>query len=342
MKRPFILGLSAIVACVTLSQFNDARAIIPEVVDANFQRTADSRLANQATSAETLEQILSRRDAVKILTETASNGEADPAARGWAILGLSQVRADTRITLDQIRDDGSNSMLVRTWAASARLQRASTMRELVEQSVFVNQYPGLDRPFKQKVSGLLDGSESLEELMQLSANFPQLSAQIGQSILAADTSELVELIYHGKDNNIRRQAASYAAAQAQGDPEVVGAAIIGALTYRGGTPPWAGNALFIPNVGWTAPQGQELVGELIRWSVYCSEDKELTAERQQIWNNLMSVGLLYTAGYNGSIPSDPIGMVKRYGEVMGKSAMRDMIRDLGLSEDPRYAKLIKR
>jgi len=343
MKRPIILGLSAIVACVGLSQINSASAIIPEVVGATFQRTPSQTFENDGSPSDTLDRILSRGDAEKVLTRIATDGNADPAARGWAILGLTRVSADTTLTLEQLRDDGANSMLVRTWAASARVKRSKDLPDLVTQAPLVGQYPGLDRPFKQAVMRHLEGTHDLEDLIQVAASFPQLSVEISQSIVAAETRDLVALIYRGKDNNIRRQAAAYAAAKAQqGDAEEVGAALIGALTFRGGTPPWAGNALFIPNIGWTGPQGQALIGELIRWSVHCADNPELVGERQQIWNNLTSVGLLHTAGYNGSLPSDPVGMVQRYGQVMGKSAMRDLLRDLDLSEDARFAKLSSR
>ncbi|NCG19024.1 MAG: hypothetical protein GWP91_08435 [Rhodobacterales bacterium] len=336
MQPKMVLGLA-----LTLGVAFTASAWIPEV-EAPKSRPAveDLGLANVDTSAEALDAVLARRDARVVLTQLASNPDADLAARGWAIVGLTRLPAgaNTDAALDELRDGTKNPLLVRTWAAAARLDRIEDFDELVSQGRFVQMYPSLARPYKMAIEGAIGTVDSPHVLIRLAATQPQLNNLIGPRILAMSVEELAGAIYARTDDQTRRTAAAYAATKAnQGDRNAMAQATIDALTFDGGQPPWSGGALYVPSLGWTGPQAKALVSELVRWSLYCADRPELRGERQQIGNNLASVGLLRQAGFRSGLPQDPAQMVQTYAQVMGHGAAQALLQDLRLTDDSRFA-----
>ncbi len=336
MHRKLVFGLA-----LTLGFAFTASAWIPEAEAPQPRPPAeDLGLAEVDTSAEALEAILSRRDARMVLSKMAADDDADLAARGWAIVGLTRLPpgADTDATLDQIRDNGAHPMLVRNWAAAARLQRAEDFDEVLAQSRYLGAYPSLSRPYNLAIEARIAGVDSPVALIRLAATQPQLSGMIQPRILALSERDLADAIYARTDDQTRRTAAAYAATKAnQGDRKAMAQATIRALRYDGGNPPWQGGALYVPSLGWTGPQAKQLVAELVRWSLHCADRPELRSERQQIANNLASVGLLRQAGFKNGLSSDPAQMVQTYSDVMGRPAMRAMLEELDLVGDTRFA-----
>ena len=336
MQRKLVLGLA-----LTLGFAYTASAWIPEA-EAPKPRppVEDLGLANVDTSAEALDALLARRDARAVLTQLAGNPDADLAARGWAIVGLTRLPAGANVdaALDELRDSGANPMLVRTWAAAARLDRIEDFDELVSHGRFVQMYPSLDRPYKMAIEGAIADVNSPLALIRLAATQPQLNSLLGPRILAMSERDLASAMYARTGDQTRRTAAAYAATKAnQGDRKAMAEATIEALNFDGGQPPWIGGALYVPSLGWTGPQAKALVSELVRWSLYCADRSELQGERQQIANNLASVGLLRQAGFRNGLPQDPAQMVQTYAQVMGHGAARAMLQDLRLTDDSRFA-----
>ena len=100
----------------------------------------------------------------------------------------------------------------------------------------------------------------------------------------------------GKDNNIRRTAAGFVGGLAQGGGEkAVADAVIAKINRPGHQVPWKGGALFIPGIKWQGARGKTLITALTGWMLFC-EKHNMTAEKQQIFNNLRSVGLSRSNG----------------------------------------------
>lgn len=335
--RPLIIRLASVVAVpalvgLALLAVPDADAVIPEVASATATPPLAQRLADPDLAARALEDALGRSDGTAALTAVARSPEADLTARGWAIVGLTRASGgDLDGVLRQLHEDGSHPGLVRTWAAAARIQRAPDLGALTELAPLMHSFGGLDRPLRLRVEALAEGGD-LDELLALSQHGPFAQA-LAPTILEHGSAALVERVYGGDTDLVRRQAAAYVASfaqlgsskQASAEREVLR---LLAFSRKVKDVPWSGGALFVPSTGWQKAEAQELVGELIAWYWWCDKSGR-KAELDQLWNNLYSVGLLYTAGYDGNVPRDSAGMLQRYEDVMGAARARDLHSRLG-------------
>jgi hypothetical protein len=321
-----------------------ADAVIPEVgeVGAKPQRGGDlvSRLSDPETSADALESVLRSPRALRDLSEVAV-ADVDASARGWAIVGLTGIEASgAGETLTQVMKDGSNSMLVRTWAAAALVNRADSMDDLRQYAQLQYSYPGLDRPLRLKVEGML-GDASLEELLALSTD-GSLAQIVSPAIISmADAGELAELVYTHPDDPVRRQATAFLGAKHQQGTDVSGL-VIDQLRFdkRLDAVPWEGGALYVPGIQWGKDDGQVLITELMAWWLYLEAQGKRSGELNQVWNNLYSYSLLTTCGYDMSLRADAPDLVSRYAKVQGNGAAKELLRRVGLSDDKRFRGLL--
>ena len=251
---------------------------------------------------------------------------------GWAIVAIGEIGGDkaTKV-LTEIHQDGSKSMLVRTWAAAARIDMARTTEEVLALMPLSASFPSLQRPLTKRVLatvGQAKGPAAAEAMLSISARMPQLQAQLAQSILDLGAPALVATMAGSKDQNARRMAASYLASLGNQKPEAVANAVIEAYRFspKAKDVPWAGGALFVPGIRWQQKTARALADQLLRWHLWADLNKKPQLQ-QQIHNNLRSVSLARVAGYgspgwNNSATSQWLTV---WGRVVGKKAMRSLL-----------------
>jgi hypothetical protein len=267
----------------------------------------------------------------------------DTSARGWAIVALGRIgglRADA--ALQALHQQPAQPMLVRTWAAAARIDLANSTQRLLDLAPLAASFPATARPLGIKLSALLARDKSANRaarLFQAATQIPALRAELQSTILALPSKDLVDALIRGKDNNIRRMGAQYLATVAAKRKDIP-AAVIRALRFssRAKTPPWGTTmALFLPGMQWPQKEARQLVGQLMRWHLWADINGNSNIQ-QQIHNNLRSVALIGAAGYRnpGWQAVGTIEWLKIWRAVVGDAAIRQMLREQKVSGVRRY------
>jgi len=182
-------------------------------------------------------------------------------------------------------------------------------------------------------SGMWGGSPDVEALLELSVKNQALSSSFAKIIATADGRELASVMLRHEDDAVRRLAAGHLAAM-----DDVGREVIALYAYEPGARaiPWKGGALYVPASGWGRREARALTGSLIAWHLHCDRTG-LDAEKQQIYNNLRSVGLWRQAGMRSFPNQDTATLLGQWAEVVGVEAVAEMLRDQGVRHDAAYA-----
>lgn len=283
-------------------------------------------------------------DVINELSVEATNGD-DFARRGWAIVCLSEIATPKAAeNLRMIYGNGSNDKLIRTWAAAAHVRVADNAERLVEIANYIAQLPPIGRPLSERILALqsVDGGSSVEDLLRLSNQLPQLQGALAESIVAGGADPLVETMLIAADQTVRRMAAGYLGTLAtQGDKGVASAVIDGYWFDRHArNVPWRGGPLYVPALGWEKDDAQALSRNLIQWLVFCDR-KGLDNEMRQIHNNLASVQLSRAAGYGFSRSGEPRGWYASWGQANGREALEMIFEEQGVASDERFRRILK-
>lgn len=283
--------------------------------------------------------------AVPHLVGEASEGR-DLTARGWAIVCLSRIGgAGVEERLRALHDDAEEPPLVRTWAAAARVRLADSTQGILALAQLLPRYPALNRPIGKRLQTLLARgrpAEWIEEVLELSAKVPMLSRPLTYPILGVGGGTLTRVLVTSSRQSARRQAAAYLATLASTD-STVARAVADAYRFDAGAlrVPWHGGALFVPGLDWQRRDARALVGNLIRWHLWC-ERRGKRAEQNQIHNNIRSLRLAQAAGYQspGWHPATTEAWLRVWGKVVGKEELAELLREQGVDDDPRYRKIL--
>lgn len=310
---------------------------------------AVARLSDRTAATAALEELVAmKEDALPAVIAEATRGK-DTKSRGWAIVALARIGGpEASKTLRKIEEDGRSSMLIRTWAAAARIELATTFAELADLSVLVDYYPAVQRPLSMKAEELATKKgASLDSLLRLSYTDEtgMLAPVLAEPILAFGVDPLARAMVRSRDDGARMQAAGYlgtlAERQGAADNEIVGLAVARAYAFNAQAKgvPWAGGALYIPGIAWEKAYATKLVGNLVKWSLYC--DRAGDAECQaQIDNNLNSIGLADVVGFQ-MMGGGATGWLQGWAGVVGKDGIRKILREQGVERDPRYAPVLE-
>ncbi|MCP4872088.1 MAG: hypothetical protein GY898_25565 [Proteobacteria bacterium] len=256
---------------------------------------------------------------------------SDPEMSGHAIRALASIEHDSaEQTLTLIHQRSTASPLVRAWAAAARIQRTQTMEQLSALSSLANEFPAVSRPMGIRAVALMGDDADVASMIQLSLSNSNLQQAFAEPILAAGAGPLAEVMFTHADNNVRRLAAGYLGTLGnRGEQQQL--AIIDTYTYVPGLSgvPWAGGALYVPAVSWDQAKAREIVARLLAWHVHCDLNG-LNSEKQQIYNNLRSVGLHRVAGMQWPV-QDTKGLLDQWAAVVGKDEVRQLLSVQGAS-----------
>ncbi|MEM9940877.1 MAG: DUF2330 domain-containing protein [Planctomycetota bacterium] len=312
--------------------------------DLQNSKTAKPAIENIVKFSKTSES--DRERAIDNLISTAKTDENLPK-RGWAIAALAQIGGtDVDEYLLDIHANSDQPKIVRTWAAAARVSMTKSVNGLIEKANLVSQFPALGRPIGirliEKLSG--DSKVDVEKVLEVTQKVPQLQQSLAPAILAFGAPKLVDVIYTAKNQNVRRSATSYLGALAQqGSQKEVIQAVTEHLEFDKTSMgvPWEGGPLFVPGIQWDKEAARELVGNLIRWYVWCDVNGK-SQELRQIHNNIRSLGLARAAGYNspGWNDVDTNAWLKVWGETMGLAEVETILVEQGLLGKPEYKQVI--
>ncbi len=308
---------------------------------AHLHDLSDAEKADRAVAA--LAKLGER--AVPKLIDTAREG-GDMTARGWAIVALGRIPTESADAgLRRLQEDGALPVLVRTWAAAARINRAADADELFALAGLQSSYPALERPLKLRFSELLNRGQGMDagQLLELSRRMPQLQPVISGPLLAGGAAPLVEVMARGKNDDLRRQAAAYLGSLAQSrGAGAVAEAVADAYAFDPDARevPWSGGALFVPGIQWPKKPATRMVRDLIAWHVWC-DVRGKTDNQKQIHNNIRSLSLAGVVGYRspGWSDIDTEAWLRVWSNFEGKAAVRKLLRAQGAEK--RYRELLE-
>ena len=122
----------------------------------------------------------------------------------------------------------------------------------------------------------------------------------------------------------------------QGNQEGVAKMVTKALEFddMAENVPWNGGPLFLPGIAWSKQDAQQLVGQLIRWNLWC-DIKNKKNEQKQIHNNIRSLGLARAAGYQspGWNEVDCSAWLQSWGALMGRAEIKEILEQQGVSDN---------
>jgi hypothetical protein len=320
-----LLGASA--------QAQDASRILALIED-----LADGDKADAAVDA----LVKTGEPAVKHLLGEAIEGR-DLASRGWAIVALTEIGGpQTNEAMKRMHADGKQPMLVRTWAAASRVQRAKTVQEVSQLANLVGSFPALGRPISMRIvdaSG--DDASKVETMLLVSYRHPQLSKSLIKPILAGGAAPLINSLLESKDQQVRRQAAAFLGTLAnRGEPIGALVAEVYAFTPGATQPPWEGGPLFLPSLQpqWPKADAMALTKSLVAWFVWADRHNRSDLLRQII-NNLRSIGLARVTGFQPQGMASP-QWIPPFARVFGVDAAEKLLEAQGLRGDEKYIRAL--
>ncbi|WP_372369872.1 DUF2330 domain-containing protein [Candidatus Uabimicrobium sp. HlEnr_7] len=267
------------------------------------------------------------------------------ARRGWAIVGLSRIGGGTiDAHFQNIHQNTSQPMLVRTWALAGRIQMTQSLDELVNIASLMSQFPAINRPISQRITILLERENkiSAESLLSIVSRIPNLRSVLHSTIVGLGAENLAQVMATAKDQQVRRLATGYIGSMAQSDNKVpYKVAKVYSFSKDATQVPWANGPLFVPGLRWDHESAQTLVGNLISWHLWC-ERMEKKQEQRQIHNNIRSLQLARAGGYQSPGWSE-IGTDKWlliWGKTVGKKELLRMLKEQGVHQQQRYLQIL--
>ncbi|MCZ6603338.1 MAG: DUF2330 domain-containing protein, partial [Planctomycetota bacterium] len=303
-----------------------------------------SMLDDGRTAEGALEALVKRaEEAIPSLLDEAVRG-GRLTRRGWAIAALAEIGGDrAREKLFALQADPQQALLVRNWAAAALARMAPSVAELGRIAWLSWTFPSLIRPLGLRLDSLLaedSKGSSVEDYLSLANQVPVLQTSILSQIRSFGPAALAEVMRSGSDQQLRWQATAYLGSMSALGDEGVAAAVIEAYRFdpEAKEVPWNGGPLYVPGIRWGEDDAVALVGNLIRWHLYCDRH-DLSQEQNQIRNNIVSLQLRQVAGYQpptGAV-SSTVSWLEVWKEVVGRSGIRKILKEQGVLDDPKYA-----
>ena len=283
-----------------------------------------------------------RQQMIQALVKLTDGGD-EIAQKGWAIAALAKIGGqDVDEQLLDIHSNRDNPAIVRTWAAAARVSMTQSINGLIEKANLIREFPSLGRPIGLRlVEKMNDGEKSVDlaKVIGVTVEVPELAAGLAPAIMAFGPEAVAEVAMHGPDNRIRRTAAGYLGAFAnQGQSQAVAELVTSELKFNPDAKvvPWQGGALFLPGIQWSKPEAQRLVGQLLRWYVWCDTQRDAESQRQ-LYNNLRSIQLAGAAGYQVAPAGNVTAWLESWGKVVGKEKIQQLLKEQGLLDNRKYS-----
>ncbi len=326
----------------TIYSISDITALIGKLKNS---KTAAAGIEEIATAAK--ENDSNRQEAIDALMTVVGKGE-EIAQKGWAIAALAKIGGqDVDEKLLDVQSSNNQPEIVKTWAAAARVSMTQSANGLIEKANLITNFPALGRPIGLRLIEKLneDKDVNLAKILEITIKVPQLAPGLAPAIMAHGPAEIAAVAAHDNDNAIRRMATGYLGALAnKGESPAVAEAVISQLQFQpdAKSVPWKGGALFLPAIQWSKPEAQQLVGQLIRWYLWCSARNDTKSE-QQLFNNLRSIQLASAAGYQPVFGGsrDAQAWLETWGNVVGRNKIKAILKEQGLLDEQKYASVLE-
>ena len=314
---------------------------------AKLETSKTAKSAIESIVANAKESDSNRETMIKKLLGVVSIDENIPK-RGWAIAALAEIGGqDVDEYLLNVHANNAQNTVVRTWAAAARVSMTRTTNGLIEKANLIRQFPSLGRPIGMRiVEEMKENSEEVtaSQVLEVALKVPQIAAALAPVITAYTPQELTEVMVDGNVPQVRRMAAGYLGAIAgQGKREEVATSVVESLAFDAMAKdvPWKGGALFLPAISWQKPEATKLVGELVRWMLWCDVNNK-QEEKNQLHNNLRSLALARVAGYKspGWQNVDTNAWLLAWGSVVGRKGIEEILKEQDLIASGKYGAVL--
>lgn len=350
-RRPKISLVFPVLVCLvagsTIAGASEVRVAQDDLI-AKLESSATAQQAIKDIRAFAAENDDQREQMIESLLAVVREDDNLPK-QGWAIAALAEIGGqDVDEYLLNVHANEKQKKIVRTWAAAARVSMTRTVNGLIEKANLIPQFPALGRPIGIRIVEKLSKDPSNvdpEKVLAVTQKVPQLQTALAPTILALGPNKLTDVMLTSKDQNVRRLAAGYLGSLAQqGESESVAKGVAAALLFDAmdETVPWEGGPLFLPGIQWSQADARELVGHLIRWNLWCDIHGK-SRELQQIHNNIRSLGLARSAGYQspGWNSVDCRAWLQAWGALMGRKEIEAILEEQGVSGDRKYSTVLK-
>lgn len=339
-----LVGLMA--ASSAIANEGNSRILQDEMI----QKLENSKTAQQAIEeiSAFAKQSESNRDSIIRALLSVVRTDESTTKRGWAIAALAEIGGqDIDEYLLNVHADDNQEQIVRTWAAAARVSMTRTVNGLIEKANLVAQFPALGRPIGIRIVEKMSDDASQgdpEKVLGVTQKVPLLQEALASTIMAFGPKKLTDVMIQSKDTNIRRLAAAYLGTLAQqGNGDEVASEVTRQLKFDidASEVPWDGGALFVPGIQWSKEDARNLVGQLIRWNLWCDR-KGKTQEQRQIHNNIRSLGLARAAGYTspGWNDVDCVAWLKAWGAAVGREEILKILKEQDVDNNPEYSSVL--
>jgi hypothetical protein len=188
------------------------------------------------------------------------------------------------------------------------------------------------------------GEISAEGLLSVTMRVPNLQQALTPAIMAMGAEKLTTALTTAQDQNVRRQAAAYLGTLAAQGDNAVSRGVIGAYRFdiEAQDVPWRGGPLFLPGLNWQKEDARALVGNLVRWHLWCDR-KGRAEEKKQIHNNIRSLSLAQAAGYQspGWQDADTLAWLRVWGNAVGRDEIEAILKEQGEQDNKKYTAVLQ-
>jgi hypothetical protein len=162
---------------------------------------------------------------------------------------------------------------------------------------------------------------------------PTIKQVVSPALRDASSRNLVELMFESPYQEARQLSAGLLASRAQEKPEQILSLVIEELSLGSDdkTVPWEGGALFIPQFNsLTKGQATELIGAMVRWSIWIEVNEAPERHNQPLDNNLRSYSLWSSADdavQDWRQATGASGWLQAYAKIAGEKAARLLLEE---------------
>ena len=176
---------------------------------------------------------------------------------------------------------------------------------------------------------------------------PTIKQVVSPTLKDASSRELTKLMFASAYQDARQLAAGLLASRAQEKPDQIFSLVIEELSLGNNdkTVPWEGGALFIPQFNsLTKTQATELIGAMVRWSIWIEVNDAPDRHNQPLENNLRSYSLWSRADSKAQDWRRAKGAsawLQAYSKVAGRNAARRLLEEQKVSQDSDLWKTVR-
>ncbi len=205
----------------------------------------------------------------------------------------------------------------------------------------------LDTQLGQAVSAPYLRRGGLQHAPRPSPVSPTIKQVVSPALKDASSSELTRLMFGSAYQDARQLAAGLLASRAQQKPDQILSLVIEELSLgsKDKTVPWEGGALFIPQFNsLDKTQATELIGAMVRWSVWIEVNDAPDRHNQPLENNLRSYSLWSRADSKVQDWRQAKGAsawLQAYAKIAGEKAARRLLEEQKVSRDSDLWKAVR-